>query len=192
MTAVSCSLPSPACLALPPSAGCGSPRPQAAEKFEVEKTDAEWRAQLTPQQYEILRKEGTERPGSSPLLKEHRKGIFACAGCDLPLFSSETKFESGTGWPSFYQPLENAVGKTEDRTFGMLRTEIHCRRCGGHLGHVFDDGPKPTGLRYCMDGFALVFHPAAPRRADRERVFRPAIVARPAIVPRSFGPGLFI
>jgi peptide-methionine (R)-S-oxide reductase len=134
----------------------------AAEKFEVEKTDAEWRTQLTPQQYEILRKEGTERPWTSPLLKEHRKGIFACAGCDLPLFSSETKFESGTGWPSFYQPLENAVGKTEDRTFGMLRTEIHCRRCGGHLGHVFDDGPKPTGLRYCMDGFALLFHPATP------------------------------
>jgi peptide-methionine (R)-S-oxide reductase len=135
---------------------------QAAEKFEVEKTDAEWRAQLTPQQYAILRKEGTERPGSSPLLNEHRKGIFACAGCDLPLFSSETKYESGTGWPSFYQPLENAVGKTEDRTLGMLRTEIHCRRCGGHLGHVFNDGPKPTGLRYCMDGFALQFHPAAP------------------------------
>ena len=119
---------------------------KAAGKFEIEKTDAEWRAQLTPQQYEILRKEGTERPWSSPLLKEHRKGIFACAGCDLPLFSSETKFESGTGWPSFYQPLENAVGTTEDRTFGMLRTEVHCRRCGGHLGHVFDDGPKPTGL----------------------------------------------
>ena len=133
---------------------------QAAEKFEIEKTDAEWRAQLTPQQYEILRKQGTERPGSSPLLKEHRKGTFACAGCDLPLFSSETKFESGTGWPSFYQPLQNAVGTTEDRTFGMLRTEVHCRRCGGHLGHVFDDGPKPTGLRYCMDGYALVFHPA--------------------------------
>ena len=136
---------------------------KAAEKFEVEKTDAEWRAQLTPQQYEILRKEGTERPGSSPLLNEHRKGVFACAGCDLPLFSSDTKFESGTGWPSFYQPLENAVGTTSDRTFGMLRTEVHCRRCGGHLGHVFDDGPKPTGLRYCMDGFALVFHPAAPQ-----------------------------
>jgi peptide-methionine (R)-S-oxide reductase len=135
---------------------------KAAEKFEIEKTDAEWRAQLTPQQYDILRKQGTERPGSSPLLKEHRKGVFACAGCDLPLFSSETKFESGTGWPSFYQPLENAVGTTSDRTFGMLRTEVHCRRCGGHLGHVFDDGPKPTGLRYCMDGFALVFHPAAP------------------------------
>jgi len=90
-------------------------------------------------------------------LKEHRKGIFACAGCDLPLFSSETKFESGTGWPSFYQPLENAVGETKDRTFGMVRTEVHCRRCGGHLGHVFDDGPKPTGLRYCMNGVALKF-----------------------------------
>src|SRR5207248_926883 len=113
---------------------------EAAEKFEIEKTDAEWRAQLTPQQYEILRKQGTERPGSSPLLKEHRKGVFACAGCDLPLFSSDTKFESGTGWPSFYQPLENAVGKTEDRTLGMARTEVHCSRCGGHLGHVFDDG----------------------------------------------------
>jgi peptide-methionine (R)-S-oxide reductase len=135
---------------------------RAAGKFEIEKTDAEWRAQLTPQQYEILRKEGTERPWSSPLLKEHRKGTFACAGCDLPLFSSETKFESGTGWPSFYQPLDDAVGTTADRTFGMLRTEVHCRRCGGHLGHVFEDGPKPTGLRYCMDGFALVFHPASP------------------------------
>ncbi|WP_439924777.1 peptide-methionine (R)-S-oxide reductase MsrB [Nitrobacter sp. JJSN] len=132
------------------------------EKFEVEKTDAEWRAQLTPAQYNILRKEGTEPPGSSPLLKEHRKGIFACAGCDLPLYSSETKFESGTGWPSFWKPLDNAVGETRDTTFGIARTEIHCRRCGGHLGHVFDDGPKPTGLRYCMDGLALVFHPATP------------------------------
>src|SRR3981189_1134020 len=135
---------------------------QAAGKFEIEKTDAEWRAQLTPQQYDIFGKEGTERPGSSPLLKEHRKGTFACAGCDLPLFASETKFESGTGWPSFYQPLDNAVGKTEDRTFGMLRAEIHRSPLGGPPGHVFDDGPKRTGLRYCMDGFALVFHPAAP------------------------------
>ncbi|MGB5904437.1 MAG: peptide-methionine (R)-S-oxide reductase MsrB [Xanthobacteraceae bacterium] len=134
----------------------------AGEKFEVEKTEAEWRAQLTPAQYHILREEGTEPPWSSPLLKEHRKGTFACAGCDLPLYASETKFESGTGWPSFYQPLENAVGKREDRTFGMARIAIHCRRCGGHLGHVFDDGPKPTGLRYCMDGLALVFHPATP------------------------------
>ena len=104
---------------------------QAAEKFEVEKTDAEWRAQLTPQQYEILRKHGTERPGSSPLLKEKRKGTFACAGCDLPLFSSDTKYESGTGWPSFWQPLDNAIGETRDTTFGMTRTEVHCRRCGG-------------------------------------------------------------
>jgi peptide-methionine (R)-S-oxide reductase len=134
---------------------------QAAEKFEIEKTDAEWRAQLTPQQYEILRQEGTERPWTSPLLKEHRKGTFACAGCDLPLFSSETKFESGTGWPSFFRPLENAVGTREDRTFGMKRVEVHCRRCGGHLGHVFEDGPKPTGLRYCMDGYALNFHASA-------------------------------
>jgi peptide-methionine (R)-S-oxide reductase len=134
----------------------------AAGKFEIEKTEAEWRAQLTPAQYHILREQGTEPPWSSPLLKEHRKGTFACAGCDLPLYASETKFESGTGWPSFYQPLENAVGKTEDRTFGMKRVEIHCRRCGGHLGHVFEDGPKPTGLRYCMDGLALVFHPATP------------------------------
>ena len=134
---------------------------QATEKFEVEKTDAEWRAQLTPQQYEILRKHGTERPWSSPLLKEHRKGTFACAGCDLPLFSSDTKFDSGTGWPSFFQPLENALGRTEDRAYGMARIEVHCRRCGGHLGHVFDDGPKPTGLRYCIDGFGLVFKPSA-------------------------------
>jgi peptide-methionine (R)-S-oxide reductase len=138
------------------------PTASATEKFEVEKSDAEWRKQLTPAQYRILRQHGTEPPWSSPLLKEHRKGTFACAGCDLPLFASETKFDSGTGWPSFYQPLDNAVGKTEDRTFGMARTEVHCRRCGGHLGHVFDDGPKPTGLRYCMDGLALTFHPGAP------------------------------
>ena len=135
---------------------------RAAEKFEIEKSDAEWRKQLTPQQYEILRKEGTERPYSSPLLKEHRRGTFACAGCDLPLFASETKFESGTGWPSFYAPLANAVGERRDSTLGMVRTEIHCRRCGGHLGHVFEDGPKPTGLRYCMDGVALVFRAATP------------------------------
>ncbi|KIZ38942.1 MULTISPECIES: peptide-methionine (R)-S-oxide reductase MsrB [Rhodopseudomonas] len=132
---------------------------RATEKFEIEKTPEEWKQQLTPMQFHILREEGTERPYSSPLLKEHRKGTFACAGCDLPLFSSETKFDSGTGWPSFWQPLANAVGERKDGSLGMTRTEIHCRRCGGHLGHVFDDGPKPTGLRYCMDGFALVFHP---------------------------------
>ena len=126
---------------------------------KIEKTDAEWRAQLTPQQYEILRKEGTERPGSSPLLKEHRKGTFACAGCDLPLFSSETKFESGTGWPSFWAPIKSAVNETTDRTLGMSRTAVSCHRCGGRLGHVFEDGPKPTGLRYCIDGAALNFKP---------------------------------
>jgi len=141
----------------------GSSAPaRAAETFEVEKTDAEWRAQLSPEQYDILRQEGTERPWTSPLLKEHRKGTFACAGCDLPLFASETKFDSGTGWPSFFKPLDNAVATRQDRTYGMVRNEVHCRRCGGHLGHVFDDGPKPTGLRYCMDGLALVFHPANP------------------------------
>src|SRR5690349_17670321 len=134
---------------------------RAAEKFEVEKSEAEWRAQLTPQQYEILRNHGTERPWSSALLKEHRKGTFACAGCDLPLFSSETKFESGTGWPSFFRPLPDAVGTSVDNSFLMARTEVHCRRCGGHLGHVFEDGPKPTGLRYCMNGVSLTFRPAA-------------------------------
>ncbi|MGN6460448.1 MAG: peptide-methionine (R)-S-oxide reductase MsrB [Pseudolabrys sp.] len=127
---------------------------------EIVKSDAEWRKQLTPQQYDILRKHGTERPGSSPLNHEKRKGTFACAGCDLPLFSSETKFESGTGWPSFWQPLPNAVGTTVDKSLFMTRTEVHCRRCEGHLGHVFDDGPKPTGLRYCMNGLSLAFKPA--------------------------------
>ncbi|MDB5653513.1 MAG: Protein-methionine-S-oxide reductase [Tardiphaga sp.] len=139
-----------------------SPAEAADEKFEVVKTDEEWRKQLTPAQYDILRKEGTERPYSSPLNKEKRKGTFACAGCDNQLFSSETKFESGTGWPSFWQPLPNAVGEHKDSTFGMVRTEIHCSRCGGHLGHVFNDGPKPTGLRYCMDGFGMTFKPSAP------------------------------
>jgi peptide-methionine (R)-S-oxide reductase len=132
-----------------------------AAKFEIEKSDEEWRRLLTSAQYEVLRKHGTERAGTSPLNHEKRKGTFACAGCDLPLFSSDTKFESGTGWPSFYRPLENAVGTSTDKAFFMTRTEVHCRRCGGHLGHVFDDGPPPTGLRYCMNGVALKFTPGA-------------------------------
>lgn len=131
------------------------------ERFEVAYSDAEWRKRLTPAQYEILRKAGTERPYSSPLNDEHRAGTFACAGCALPLFSSRTKFDSHTGWPSFWTPLEHAVGTHTDTTFGMVRTEVHCRRCGGHLGHVFDDGPKPTGLRYCMNGLAMTFSPQA-------------------------------
>ena len=129
------------------------------ERFEVEKTDAEWRAILSPAGYQVLRHEGTERAWTSPLLEEHRAGVFLCAGCALPLFSSKTKYDSGTGWPSFWAPLPDAVGTTEDRMFLMARTEVHCRRCGGHLGHVFDDGPKPTGLRYCMNGVALTFRP---------------------------------
>jgi peptide-methionine (R)-S-oxide reductase len=131
-----------------------------AQKFEVEKSDEEWRRLLTPAQYDVLRKHGTERAGTSPLNQEKRKGTFACAGCDLPLFSSDTKYESGTGWPSFWQPLADAVGTSTDKAFFMTRTEVHCHRCGGHLGHVFEDGPKPTGLRYCMNGVALKFTPA--------------------------------
>jgi peptide-methionine (R)-S-oxide reductase len=122
-------------------------------------TDMDWRQKLTANQYMVLRQHGTERPGSSPLDKEKRKGTFSCAGCDLPLFSSDTKFESGTGWPSFYQPLANAVETKTDRSMFMTRTEVHCARCLGHLGHVFDDGPPPTGLRYCMNGVALKFAP---------------------------------
>jgi peptide-methionine (R)-S-oxide reductase len=135
--------------------------PARGKRFEVQKTDAEWKAMLSPAAYDVLRHEGTERAGTSPLLNEHREGNFLCAGCALPLFSSKTKFESGTGWPSFYAPLPNAVETTEDKSFLMVRTEVHCRRCGGHLGHVFDDGPKPTGLRYCMNGVALTFRPGA-------------------------------
>jgi peptide-methionine (R)-S-oxide reductase len=124
-------------------------------------TDAEWQKRLTPEQYYVLRKHGTERAGTSALNHEKRKGTFECAGCELALFSSDTKFESGTGWPSFYQPLSHAVDTTSDRSFFMTRTEVHCSRCEGHLGHVFDDGPKPTGLRYCMNGVALKFMPQA-------------------------------
>ncbi len=127
--------------------------------YEVTLPDAEWRKRLSPAAYDVLRHQGTERPFTSPLNNEHRAGTFACAGCALPLFSSKTKFDSGTGWPSFWQPLPNAIGTTSDSSFGMERTEVHCRRCGGHLGHVFNDGPRPTGLRYCMNGVAMTFRP---------------------------------
>jgi peptide-methionine (R)-S-oxide reductase len=129
----------------------------AGENFEIVKSDEEWKKTLLPSQYHILREHGTEPPYSSPLEKEHRTGVFSCAGCDLPLFSSDTKFDSGTGWPSFYQPLPNAVGTHPDYETSVERIEVHCRRCGGHLGHVFDDGPPPTGQRYCMNGLALKF-----------------------------------
>jgi peptide-methionine (R)-S-oxide reductase len=128
-----------------------------AETYEVKHSDAEWRRVLSPAAYEVLRNQGTETPWSSPLDYEHRKGTYFCAGCALALFSSDTKFESGTGWPSFYRPLANAIRTTVDKSWLEVRTEVHCRRCSGHLGHVFDDGPKPTGLRYCMNGVALKF-----------------------------------
>lgn len=131
----------------------------AAGSYEIQRSEAEWRKLLTGEQFEILRKSGTERPFTSPLLEEKRKGTFACAGCDLDLFASTTMFESGTGWPSFYAPIDKAVVTEADNSLGMLRTAVNCRRCGGHLGHVFDDGPQPTGLRYCMNGIALKFKP---------------------------------
>ena len=131
------------------------------QTFELTRSDEEWRKLLTPQQYAVLRREGTERPFTSPLNDEHRAGRFACAGCALDLFSSQTKFDSGTGWPSFWRPLSGAVVERSDRSLGVVRTEVLCKRCGGHLGHVFDDGPKPTGLRYCMNGVALTFKPGA-------------------------------
>jgi peptide-methionine (R)-S-oxide reductase len=131
-----------------------------AETFEFRLSDEQWKKRLSPQAYATLRHASTERAGSSPLDHEKRKGIFACAGCNLPVYSSAAKFDSGTGWPSFFQPLPNAVRTRNDTAFFIARTEVHCRRCGGHLGHVFDDGPRPTGKRYCMNGAALRFVPA--------------------------------
>jgi peptide-methionine (R)-S-oxide reductase len=128
--------------------------------FEITRTEAEWREILTPNQFAVLREEATERPFTSPLNKEERAGIFHCAGCDLPLYSSEAKYDSGTGWPSFWESLPNAIGTKEDNSLFMTRTECHCRRCGGHLGHIFDDGPPPTGKRHCINGIAMTFKPA--------------------------------
>ena len=128
-----------------------------SETFEITKTEPEWRRLLTPEQFRVLRQHGTEHAWSSPLDKEYGRGSYHCAGCDLPLYAADTKFDSGTGWPSFWAPLEGAVRTSTDRKLFMVRTEVHCRRCGGHLGHVFDDGPKPTGLRHCMNGVALKF-----------------------------------
>jgi peptide-methionine (R)-S-oxide reductase len=140
----------------------GRPIAEAAEgaPFEIVRSEEEWRRLLTPAQFRVLREHDTERAGSSPLNQEHRAGTYVCAGCELPFFSSETKFDSGTGWPSFWAPLGDSIGTTEDRRLFLVRTEVHCRRCGGHLGHVFEDGPPPTGLRYCLNGVALNFIPA--------------------------------
>lgn len=128
--------------------------------METPTNEDEWRARLSPEQFRVLRTHGTERAGTSPLVQEHRSGVFRCAGCGQDLFRSDTKFDSGTGWPSFWAPLEGSVETTTDRTLGMVRTEVHCARCKGHLGHVFPDGPRPTGLRYCMNGVSLAFDPS--------------------------------
>ncbi len=148
-------------VALAAAAGWRSAADAAAPAgtFEITKTDEEWKKILTAEQYYVLRKHGTERAGTSPLDKIYEPGLYHCAGCDLPLFSSKTKYDSTTGWPSFWDPLPNALGMTTDRAWGMLRTEVHCKRCGGHQGHVFPDGPKPTGQRYCINGVALKFMP---------------------------------
>ncbi|GLQ54715.1 peptide-methionine (R)-S-oxide reductase MsrB [Devosia nitrariae] len=137
-----------------------APATAAEGEFEFTLTDAEWQARLSPEAYQVLRHEATERPWTSPLLEEKRAGTFLCAGCDLPLFASETKYDSGTGWPSFYDYLPGAIGTTQDTSLFMVRTEVHCARCGGHQGHVFEDGPEPTGLRYCINGLSLKFEEA--------------------------------
>jgi peptide-methionine (R)-S-oxide reductase len=138
----------------------GSSSARRDKTFEIDHSEEEWRRRLSPEQYRVLREHGTERAGTSPLDREKRVGTFHCAGCGAPLFRSEQKFDSGTGWPSFWRPLDDAVETSTDRSFFMVRTEVHCARCGGHLGHVFDDGPPPTGQRYCMNGVAMTFEPA--------------------------------
>ncbi|UPY38504.1 peptide-methionine (R)-S-oxide reductase MsrB [Sediminicoccus sp. KRV36] len=132
----------------------------SATDFPIQRSEAEWRAELSPAAYKVLREHGTERAGTSPLNAEKRPGVFHCAGCDTPVFDADSKFESGTGWPSFTSPIPGNVGETEDNSFFMRRVEVHCAACGGHLGHVFPDGPAPTGLRYCMNGVSLAFKPA--------------------------------
>ena len=131
----------------------------SAANLNINKSEAEWQKELSPETFHVMREHGTERAGTSPLLREHRTGLYHCAACHLPLFQSETKYHSGTGWPSFFRALPQAVATTVDRSYGMTRTEVHCARCGGHLGHLFPDGPKPTSERYCMNGVALTFEP---------------------------------